>query len=291
MERSLRNAIIATALLILGLILLFILGFKSIPTPPIEVEEPEPSYSILGESVEGRVIEAYRFGDGHKHLLLVGGIHGGYEWNTVVLAYRFIDYFDTNPEVIPEDLEVTIIPSLNPDGIYKVVGKEGRFVSTDIPESVDQALGRFNANEVDLNRNFDCKWQPESTWRSKVVSAGSAPFSEPESEILRDFVLDNDPLAVVFWHSQGDAVYASDCEDGILPDTLKIMDAYSDGSGYRAVESFSAYETTGDAEGWLAAIGIPSITVELKTHEAIEWERNLAGIKALFEHYSPENSI
>ncbi|OGY58454.1 MAG: hypothetical protein A3F24_00675 [Candidatus Colwellbacteria bacterium RIFCSPHIGHO2_12_FULL_44_17] len=64
-----------------------------------------------------------------------------------------------------------------------------------------------------------------------------------------------------------------------------IMNEYARASGYSAVESFGQYEVTGDAEGWLASIGIPAITVELKTHETIEWEENLAGIKALFEYY------
>ncbi|MDA1334643.1 MAG: hypothetical protein O2794_01340 [bacterium] len=48
---------------------------------------------------------------------------------------------------------------------------------------------------------------------------------------------------------------------------------------------FDAYEITGDAEGWLASINIPAITVELKTHETIEWSQNKAGIEALFKYY------
>jgi hypothetical protein len=63
------------------------------------------------------------------------------------------------------------------------------------------------------------------------------------------------------------------------------MNAYASASGYPAVDSFDAYEITGDAEGWLASIGIPAVTVELSTHEAIEWERNLAGVTALFDLY------
>jgi hypothetical protein len=80
-------------------------------------------------------------------------------------------------------------------------------------------------------------------------------------------------------------VYASECEKGILPETLTVMNTYSKASGYPAVSSFDAYPISGDVEGWLASIGIPAITVELKTHETIEWERNLAGVKALLEYY------
>ncbi|MBU4479918.1 succinylglutamate desuccinylase/aspartoacylase family protein [Patescibacteria group bacterium] len=245
-----------------------------------------PKHNVIGLSVEGREIEAYTYGNGKTHLVFVGGIHGGYEWNSILLAQKFINYLKTNPEVIPENLTITIIPSANPDGVYKVTGKEGLFSVTDI--STNEAVmssGRFNANEVDLNRNFDCKWQPKSTWRNNPVSAGSSPFSEPEAKAIKNFILENNPVAVIFWHSQSNAVYASECENGILPETLNIMDIYSNASGYPAIKSFDSYEITGDAEGWLASINIPAITVELKTHETIEWEKNLAGIKALFKYY------
>lgn len=122
-------------------------------------------------------------------------------------------------------------------------------------------------------------------WRGKTVSAGIAPFSEPETQALRDFVLKYKPDAVMFWHSKAGAVYASECKNGILPKTINIMNAYSKGSGYAAVKKFDAYDITGDSEGWLASINIPAITVELETHESIEWERNLAGIEALFAYY------
>ncbi len=242
-----------------------------------------PTLGVIGSSVEGRKIESYTFGEGRSHLAFVGGIHGGYEWNSVLLAYQFIDYLSANPKIIPAGFMVTVIPVANPDGLYKVVGKEGRFTAEDVSSSqAVQVAGRFNANQVDLNRNFDCKWKPESSWRGDTVSAGSAPFSEPEAVAIRDFVLENSPDAVIYWHSQANAVYASECEDGILPKTLEIMNAYADASGYQAIDSFDAYEVTGDTEGWLASIGIPAITVELSSHETVEWEQNVAGIRALF---------
>ncbi len=150
-------------------------------------------------------------------------------------------------------------------------------------------FGRFNRNEVDLNRNFACKWQPESTWRSQIVSAGTAPFSEPEAAALRQFVINEGPAAVVFWHSQAGAVFGSECEDGPLRDTLAITERYANAAGYRAVPQFTAYEVTGDAEGWLASRGIPAITVELKSRDSAEWERNRAGMEALFSYFLTES--
>lgn len=258
------------------------------PEVVVDSVKPIPVQRVIGTSVQGREILAHTYGTGSTTLLFVGGIHGGYEWNSVLLSYELIDYLEANPESVPHNLKIIIIPSANPDGLYEVVGVEGRFARTDVPEETKLGLGRFNAHSVDLNRNFDCKWKPESKWRGNTVSAGTAPFSEPESQAIRDIVMQEQPEAVVFLHSQSNAVYASECESGILPETRTVMNVYAGASGYPAVDSFDAYEITGDAEGWLASINIPAITVELSTHETTEWARNLAGIKALFAHYGNE---
>lgn len=284
MQRSLAGVLVGLVVLAALALGVWVWMSSRVDAPEEQVATTTPVHTVIGTSVEGRSIDAYTYGSGQSSVLFVGGIHGGYEWNSVVLAYTLMDYFAEHPEAIPAKLKVTVIPSANPDGVYKVVGKEGRFVAVDVPESSDQSPGRFNAHEVDLNRNFDCKWQPESTWRSKEVSAGSTAFSEPESRAVRDFILANQPIAGIFFHSQANAVYASECEDGVLPGTRAIMNAYADAAGYPAVDSFDSYPVTGDAEGWMASIGIPAITVELKTHESIEWEKNLAGITALLSH-------
>jgi len=291
-RRRVIAAILVVAALCVGLFMFIVLLNNDVPEPvstgPVLTKQPVPEHKIVGSSVEGREIGAYTYGSGETRLVFIGGIHGGYEWNSVLLAYEFMDYFDANPGAISENLSVTVIPSANPDGVYKIIGKEGRFKIEDVLVNKSEAPGRFNAHKVDLNRNFDCKWKPKSMWREETVSGGTEPFSEPETKAIRDFVLENKPEAVIFWHSQSNAVYASKCEAGILPETTDIMKAYSRASGYPAVNSFDAYEITGDAEGWLASIGVPAITVELQTHKTIEWERNLAGVKALFEYYGPE---
>ena len=92
-------------------------------------EQIEQNYQIIGKSVQGRKIEEYTFGvasssPSSKRLLFVGGMHGGYEWNSVLLAYRLIDYLQENPSELPEKLLVTVIPTLNPDGVFTVTGKE-----------------------------------------------------------------------------------------------------------------------------------------------------------------------
>lgn len=272
-------------------IIAFVSSQKPTPVavPPPEATTTSPVHTVIGHSVEGRTIDAYAYGTGSTTLLFVGGIHGGYEWNGVLLAYTFMDYLEADRGAIPANLTIIVVPDANPDAVFKAVGKEGRFTAADVSTSTPLLISaRFNADGVDLNRNFDCKWQPKGTWQNKTVSAGTAPFSEPESQAIRNLILTDHPAAAVYWHSQSDAVYASQCEKGILPVTLDIMDAYAKASGYPAVKTFDAYTTTGAADDWMASIGIPGITVELSTHQSIEWERNLSGIKALLGYFSRE---
>lgn len=291
--RSKLLIIIIILLIVAGVGVAIFLVTRPAPEPipvPVQVTVSWPKREVIGSSVEGRKIESYIFESKQpdaKHLVFVGGIHGGYEWNSVMLAYQFIDYLKENPSTVPANITVTIVPSLNPDAVFMVTGKEGRFTLADV--SKDQKIlesARFNANDVDLNRNFDCKWEEKSTWRSKEVSAGTAPFSEPETKAIKDLALNQKPDAFIFWHSQANAVYASECRGGILPVTEEIMNTYAKASGYAPVKTFDSYKITGDSEGWLASINIPAITVEMKTHESVEWEKNLAGAKALFDYFS-----
>jgi hypothetical protein len=244
--------------------------------------------TVIGKSVEGRNITAYHYGTGSKKILFVGGIHGGYEWNTALVAYNLMDYLKANPSAIPNNEQVTVIPVLNPDGLNKVVGTAGRFSAADVTASADvQVSGRFNANNVDIDRNFDCNWQTNGMWQTKTVSGGSTVFSEPESQAVRDYVMTYKPDAVVVWYSAAGGVYASSCNDGILPETNTIMNIYARASGYPAHDSFNFYKITGDMVDWLAKNNIPAISVLLSTHTDAEWDKNLAGIKALLQHYAP----
>lgn len=289
LNKQIIGIFVALALLGLGVFVFVKLrGATPEPAPPAVLVPSGAEQRVIGTSAEGREIEAYVYGKGDIHVAFVGGIHGGYEWNTVLLAYTFIDYLNEQPEAIPGNITVTVIPNANPDGVHKVIGKEGRFTMADVPANASTSLGRFNAHNVDLNRNFDCNWKPEGVWKGNVVSAGSKPFSEPEAIAIRDFVLETNPDAVVFWHSKANAVYPGECGEEILPETRDIMNAYAAAATYQALNSFDTYEVTGSADGWVSLLGIPALTVELETHETIEWERNFAGITALFEYYGQE---
>jgi len=296
-----------TIIILIVIILLAVAGFYIINLPSGEevdteeqtkteeqknneqVQEETGPKSVIGTSVEGRDINAYTYGTGDTHLLFVGGIHGGYSWNTALVAYELIDYLNANADTLADNLKVTVIPVLNPDGLNEAVGATDKFTKAQVSTSEDvRAASRFNGNTVDLNRNFDCDWQSEGTWQTKTVSGGSAAFSEPEAQAIKNYIESNDPEAVVVWYSSAGGVFASNCHNGVLAETREILNVFAKASGYKAYDEFNFYEITGDMTNWLAKIGTPSISVLLTTHDDTEWSKNRAGIEALFEYYGEE---
>ena len=300
---------IITIVVIVVLIALYFIG-KSFSSPASVVESPAPSTTetgnptastttqnvvptngsavVIGQSIEGRDITAYHFGSGKNEILFVGGIHGGYEWNTALVAYQLIDYLKSNPTAITPGVRVTVIPVLNPDGLNKVVGTTtGKFTKADVStDTATVVAGRFNGDDVDLNRNFDCDWKSTGVWQNTTVSGGSSAFSEPESRAIKNYVEMNNPVAVIVWYSAAGGVYASNCHNGVSALTSTLMNTFATGSGYPAYDSFDFYATTGDMTNWLAKNNIPAISVLLTNHSDTEWSKNKAGIQAVINAYS-----
>jgi len=247
--------------------------------------QTQAGQSVIGMSAGGHDITAYTFGSGDTNLLFVAGLHGGYDWNTVKLADKMLTWFESNPSVIPSGVSVTVIPNMNPDGLETTVGTTSlAFTAADVADNT--VPGRFNANNVDLNRNFDCNWQSEGQWQNRTVDAGSSAFSEPESQALRDWVESNNPDAAVVFYSAAGAVYSAGCEGSASTASEDLMNTYANASGYPAEGLFDAYELNGDAVDWMAKQGIPGISVLLSTHQDVEWDMNRAGIEAVLENYA-----
>lgn len=241
---------------------------------------------VIGKSVNGNDIVAYHFGSGDEEVMFIGGIHGGYSWNTSLLSFEVIKWLKANPSLIPNNLSVTVIPVLNPDGLKKVTGKTGEFSVGDVDNTEAVWIsGRFNGSNVDLNRNFDCEWQAKGTWQSREVSGGTTPFSEPEALAIKNYVTKNNPKAIVTWYSASGEVFASNCKNGILPETTALTNLYAKAASYPARENYNYYEITGDMVNWFAKQNIPAISVLLSKHGQTDLSKNKAGIEAVLQHY------
>jgi hypothetical protein len=241
----------------------------TLPAPQTALSRPEADVLAaipIGLSAEGREIHARRFGSGPVRIVLAGGMHGGWEANTVALMEGLIAHFEANPGDVPPDVTLYLIPVVNPDGLPR-----GR-----------TADGRFNAHGVDLNRNWGCGWQAEAYWRDQAVSAGERPFSEPETQALSAFLMQVQPTAALFYHSAAGGVFAGNCAQPLRDaDSAQMSAVYGEAAGYSFGQSFSAYPVTGTAASWADGQGIASADVELYTSTDAEFERNLRGVLAL----------
>jgi predicted deacylase len=235
------------------------------PTPTV-AETPGPdaqndaAHWIIGYSTHGRPIDVYRFGQGDVRVAVIGGLHGGYEGNTVELVQQMVQYFRERPEQIPAGVTLYVVPDANPDGYAR--------------GAIDD--GRLNGNGVDLNRNWAYDWQEYSQWwGDQTMYGGPFPFSEPETQALRDLLLGQNVVAAVFYHSMGSFItYPQDAADsGSLAECFARSTGYDLGEGSRL-----AYTITGDASSYLREQGIATIDIELTDHEDPEWERNIAGL-------------
>ncbi len=161
------------------------------------------TYESAGKSVQGREIWLATITNrdlpGERPTVLFdGAMHGseviGSESMLYYIRFLVTQYdFDAVAREIVDNWITYVIPMVNPDGVEN--GKS----------SSDYRAARKNANlanpsqpqtGVDLNRNFDWEWPPPcpsgcqpGCTASCFAHPGASAFSEPESSIIRDEII------------------------------------------------------------------------------------------------------
>ncbi len=114
------------------------------------------------------------------------GCHHGNEDISAEVPMYFLNYVFTNYGVNPDvtywvdNREIWVIPLLNPDG----------YVNN----------SRYNANNVDINRNYSFHWGQSAT------NYGPFPFSEVETQVVRDLNLAHHFTIDHSYHSYGEEI-------------------------------------------------------------------------------------
>lgn len=216
---------------------------------------------VIGNSVAERPLEVFRFGFGSRKLMIVAGMHGGYEWNTIALADQLISLLPGRPDLIPDSVTLFILRSLNPDGEARSTG----------------IYGRTNENGVDLNRNWPSFWKPEwpidGCWRYLPVSPGPYPASEPETMALMSFIITNDVESLINYHSAALGIFPG----GQPPDSksISLAETLSAVSDYPYPPIDTGCDFTGQLIDWASTNGIAAVDIELTNHRDIDLKQNL----------------
>lgn len=241
------------------------------PTPFVLANGQVPG--VIGFSVASRPIEVYTFGEGDREYLIVAGIHGGYEGNTVALANELIEHINVHPEIIPREVTLYIIRNMNPDGEARASGVDGR----------------VNNNGVDLNRNFPSEnwaedWDRDGCWIYRPTTGGAYGGSEPETRAVMSFIKSHDITALISYHSAALGVFPGGVpwtEDSKqLAATLAFVTKYP----YPPIDTGCVY--TGTLADWAVENGVEAaVDMELSTHKLTDFNQNLKALRTLLNFF------
>ncbi len=190
--------------------------------------------------------------------------------------------------------DIRIVPYVNPDG--RKLAEQGyswrKNTNSTVPEGVEPA--EFPNYGVDLNRNYASKWgeipDGASTDPADLTYQGPSPFSEPESQALRDYLLktfpdqkgpaDSDPApddatgVYLDLHSFGNLVLypfgwtnePAPNREGLRNLGLKFgyFTERTDGEAYDVQQAIGLYATSGTTDDWVYdTFGVAAYTLEL----------------------------
>ncbi len=219
---------------------------------------------------EGRPIYSLKVGvnptiDEDKPAILYNALHHAREPNSLSQMLFYIWYllenYETDEEVkyLMENVELYFIPCINPDGyVYnETTNPEGggfwrknRWVN-----EANQTVG------VDLNRNYGFNWGIDNTGSSvdqfNDTYRGTEPFSEPETQAVRDFCVQHQFKISLNYHSFSNLLIIpwgfdntltpDDASYRALGNKMTEQNNYVIGTGLETV----GYLVNGDSDDWM----------------------------------------
>jgi hypothetical protein len=225
---------------------------------------------VIGQSLENRPIYALKISDNvvvdetdEAEVLYMGNIHAR-EIMTVEMTLLFAEYllvnYGTDPIVTAhvDSKEIYFVCMVNPDGHVWVENNHSAHWSTwwrkNRRINIDMSIG------VDLNRNFGFAWGYDDVGSSPTPASdlyrGTGPFSEPESQVIRDFVESREFTMWLSYHSYGELLLypwgyiAEDTPDHAV--FFKLGELLTEANGYLPgnYKSGAIYVVNGDTDDW-----------------------------------------
>jgi hypothetical protein len=245
-----------------------------------------------GRPVEGIEIttDVDNLRDG-KPVFLQMGVHHAREWpsgeHALEWAYELVRGFRQDDQRVTRLLERTrtiVIPIVNPDGFNASReageamgsgnGEDGSFLTTFplSPNEYRRKNCRFPAGEggsclqpafgiasggVDPNRNYGAFWGGPGSSASPQDEDhhGPGPFSEPESQNIRELVSSRQVTTLITNHTFSNLVLrppglASQPDPVDEPVYKALGDAMAAENGYLSQKGYELYDTSGTTEDW-----------------------------------------
>lgn len=222
----------------------------------------------IGKSIEGRSIFAVRITDGAsrnetKKIWLNGGQHAR-EWISPATVMFIIDSllrgFGNDNEItnLLKTTEFIIVPLVNPDGY------EYTWTNERLWRKNRRVNGGTSYRGVDLNRNWGNHWggSGSSSSPSSDTYRGTAPFSEPETKSVSDYILTfPNIVGGIDIHSYSQLVLRPWGWDSSKPNDYNQLKKLGDGMSaaikqvhgmdYSSIAAYELYYASGISSDWL----------------------------------------
>jgi carboxypeptidase T len=172
--------------------------------------------------------------------------------------WQVLENYPADPEIkyILDHAELYFIPCLNPDGyVYNetIEPNGGGMWRKNLRDNGNGVIG------VDLNRNYGYQWGFDNSGSSpnpgSAVYRGPGPFSEPETQMVRDFCLQHDFRLALNYHTFGNlliypwAYSDTPAEEGFrhYGSALSRYNRYLPGTATETV----GYSVNGSSDDWM----------------------------------------
>ncbi len=230
----------------------------------------------IGKSVEGRDIWALRISDGSdtKPGIAYLGTHHAREHVSTEIPFMFakelLDRSINDNEIkdLLKNTEIFIIPLVNPDGAtFDITNKRYKYWRKNRKANNGGSFG------VDLNRNYGYGWGTggsSSNPRSDIYM-GKAPFSEPETQSVKDFFLAHKNITTALtFHTYSELIlYPWGGKDDPVPGKdgeifRKMANDMARMNHYTPEQASDLYIASGDTCDWLyGELSVYCFTFEL----------------------------
>ncbi len=229
----------------------------------------------VGNSVEGRELFAIRITSDiatpapKPAARIIGSIHGN-ECVAATMVMEITGWLlenygsDSDVTQFVDEASITLVPLVNPDGY------------------TGQWADRYNANDVDLNRNFGIGWIESGGWGGNET--GDYPYSEPETRAIRD--MEGNFSLGLSYHTIANYINGPwNYTPHHPPDDDLLWDmgtAYKGSSSYNVTFGWDWFGIYGDVNDWaLGTNGCFDWTIEMRDEyeDTGESAIHLAGVR------------
>ncbi|MCK6602364.1 MAG: T9SS type A sorting domain-containing protein [Bacteroidetes bacterium] len=248
-----------------------------------------------GKSYENRDILVWKLSDHpetdeNEPEILFTALHHAREPQGMTSALYFLLYlvenYDKNPGIrqLVDSREIYFIPVVNPDGyVYNETSQPGGGGMW----RKNRRLNEDFTYGIDLNRNYGVGWgyddEGSSPDPSTNVYRGTSAFSEPETQVIRDFCNTRNFYLALNYHSYGNLlIYPWGYKRSHLtPDSVRfdlMSQVMTRANGFLAGTSDQTvgYLTNGDSDDWMygeknSKPPVFALTPEVGTNEDGFW--------------------